>query len=125
MKETTQLGVELIGDRSIDADAEMIVLAVRLLESSGLDNFQLDIGHVGFFKALASEAGLDQERMQDLRLLIESKNYFGVESFVEKLDIPASLSSLLLKLPELFGTSDVLSQARNMTDNPRALQILR
>ncbi len=49
MKESTQMGAELIGDESIHADAEMIALAVHLLRVAGLTEFQIDVGHVGFF----------------------------------------------------------------------------
>ena len=50
MKETTQLGAELIGDRDIEGDAEVVALAIHLLLESGLTDFQLDIGHVGILR---------------------------------------------------------------------------
>ena len=104
MKETTQLGAELIGDRDIEGDAEVVALAIHLLLESGLTDFQLDIGHVGLFKALVAEAGMDEETVSQLRVLIESKNYFGVEALVEKLTLSDETAKLLLKLPELFGS---------------------
>lgn len=124
MKETTQLGAELIGDRSIEGDAEIIALAINLLLESGLTDFQLDIGHVGFFKALANEAAMDEQAKEQLRVLIESKNYFGVEAFVEQLHLTEETADILLKLPELFGSFDVLEQAKAMTKNPDALEAL-
>lgn len=58
LKETTQIGGELIGDDSADADAEIIALTVQMLLAAGLQEFQITIGHVGFFHALAKEAHL-------------------------------------------------------------------
>ena len=66
--------------RQIEGDAEVVALAIHLLLESGLTDFQLDIGHVGLFKALVAEAGMDEETVSQLRVLIESKNYFGVEA---------------------------------------------
>ena len=124
MKETTQLGAELIGDRSIEGDAEIVALAINLLLESGLENFQLDVGHVGFFQALAREASMDKAAVEQMCVLIESKNYFGVEALLEQLTLPKETADIFLKLPELFGSYDVIGQARAMTKNEEALQSL-
>ncbi len=113
MKESTQMGAELIGDDSIDADAEMIALAIHLLLAAGLTEFQIDIGHVGFFKGLIEEAGMGEEKTQDLRELIENKNYFGVEAMTGN---PA-----LIQLPKLFGSQEILKEAKRLTSNMKAL----
>lgn len=113
MKESTQMGAELIGDDSIDADAEMIALAIHLLLTAGLTEFQIDIGHVGFFKGLIEEAGMGEEKTQDLRELIENKNYFGVEAMTGN---PA-----LIQLPKLFGSQEILKEAKRLTSNMKAL----
>lgn len=113
MKESTQMGAELIGDDSIDADAEMIALAVHLLLAAGLTEFQIDVGHVGFFKGLIEEAGMDEEKIQDLRELIENKNYFGVEAMTD--------NQALVRLPKLFGSQEILKEAKRLTSNMKAL----
>ena len=113
MKESTQMGAELIGDDSIDADAEMIALAIHLLLAAGFTEFQIDVGHVGFFKGLIEEAGMDEEKTQELRELIENKNFFGVEAMT---DNPA-----LIRLPKLFGSQDILKEAKRLTSNMEAL----
>lgn len=113
MKESTQMGAELIGDDSIDADAEMIALAIHLLLAAGLTEFQIDVGHVGFFKGLIEETGMDEEKTQELRELIENKNFFGVEAMT---DNPA-----LIRLPKLFGSQDILKEAKRLTSNMKAL----
>ena len=113
MKESTQMGAELVGDDSIDADAEMIALAVHLLLAAGLTEFQIDVGHVGFFKGLIEEAGMDEEKTQDLRELIENKNYFGVEAMTD--------NQALVRLPKLFGSQEILKEAKRLTSNMKAL----
>ncbi|HEU4964500.1 MAG TPA: ATP phosphoribosyltransferase regulatory subunit, partial [Bacilli bacterium] len=46
--EFTQSGVEMIGDESEDADAEVIALAVTALREAGVQGFSLAIGQVAF-----------------------------------------------------------------------------
>ena len=82
LKETTQIGCELINDGSVDADAEIISMVVEALKSSGLDNFLVEIGQVDFYKGLIKEAGLDAETENMLTTRIENKNVFGVEDLL-------------------------------------------
>ncbi len=60
VREFTQAGVELIGDSSPEADAEVIAAARRFLRSVGVDKFRLRVGTVSIFRALLPE-GMDPE----------------------------------------------------------------
>ncbi len=125
LKEVTQMGAELINDDSIDADAEMLALTVECLLRSGLKEFQLEIGYADFFRALIDEAGFtDEEEITNLRVLIENKNMFGVEEMVNAQDMSTELKEIFLKLPELFGSADILAHARELTSNKRALKAI-
>lgn len=101
LQEVTQAGAELFNDGSPDADAEMIALTIECLLKSGLEEFQLEAGHAGFFNGLVKEAGLSGNEIAKLRFLIESKNFFGVGDFLDQLTIPAGLGEIFLELPEL------------------------
>lgn len=83
LKESTQMGVELLGDASVDGDGEIIAMTVELLKAAGLKEFQISIGQVDFFKALVDDSGMSEETIQELRQLISNKNYFGVEELLE------------------------------------------
>lgn len=120
LKESTQLGAELINDASADADAEMLALTVECLLSSGLTDFQVEIGHAGFYNGLVEEAGFNKEESILFKSLMESKNIFGVEEMIDKKDMPDFLKELLKKLPDLFGTVEILNFAKERTENPRA-----
>lgn len=125
LKEATVQGAELIGDDTSDADAEIIAMTIDSLKSAGLEDFQVDIGQVEFFNGLVEEAGLSAETEEQLRELIEEKNFFGVEELVSEQKLPKALSDLFLKLPDLFGPVEVIETARSMTDNPRCLAAIR
>jgi len=103
LQEVTQAGAELFNDNSPDADAEMVALTVECLLKSGLKEFQLEAGHAGFFNGLAKEAGFSANDTMDLRRLIESKNFFGVEDLLGRLTAPGNLKEIFLKMPEMSG----------------------
>lgn len=124
MRETTQLGAELIGGGSAAHDAEVIALSIELLKAAGLKEFQVDLGHVNFFKALMEEACVTEETEEHIRLLIENKNYFGLEDLLDKLQISQSLKDVFAKLPKWFGSINIIDEARAMTENKKAVQAL-
>lgn len=122
LKETTQMGVERIGDDSAEADAELLAMTGECLLKAGLKEFQVSVGQVDYFKSLLQDANLDIEEEENLRSLISQKNYFGVEDLVRSQNIPESLEKAFLELPHLFGSSEVLQKARSLTDNICAIK---
>lgn len=91
LKETTQLGAELIGDGSAETDAELLALVVESLLKAGLKEFQVSVGHVDFFQSLLKEAGLPEEMELELREFISNKNIFGVKELLDPLELPDPL----------------------------------
>lgn len=47
-----------------------------------------------------------------------------MEALVDKLTLSDETAKLLLKLPELFGSGDIIAEARSMTCNAEALKAL-
>src|SRR5690554_1891450 len=47
-----QTGVELVGDGSAEADAEVIALAIACLKAAGVADFKIALGHIGFLNGL-------------------------------------------------------------------------
>ena len=122
LKESTQMGVELINDDTAAADAEVIALAANALLRAGVEDFQVSIGEVGFFGSLVEEAGLQEEQIEELKGLLAIKNIFGAQEMIRHCNLPKKTSQALYKLPELFGNQDILDTAETITDNPRARQ---
>ena len=120
LKEATQMGAELIGDASVQADAEMIAMTIEALYHAGLSDFQISIGNLEYFKGICAEAGLDEETELELRELISGKNYFGAEELLEGIHVSRKEKELLLKVSELFGTSAILQEAKQAASNKRS-----
>ena len=112
LKETTQCGVEFIGDGSAKADAQMLSMVVDCIKAIGIEEFQISVGHAGFFDALLEAAGLNRKHANALRNLLDNKNFLGVEDFVEKLEIKEDLKNLFLLLADFDITEDDLSNAK-------------
>lgn len=125
LKENTQLGAELIGDNSVDADAEMISMAVECLLSAGLKEFQLSVGHSDFFTGLVEAAGFDEEGAEALRELIGNKNYFGVEEAVARWEMEENLRELFRMLGGFYFSADEMAKARALAVNyPKILSAI-
>ncbi len=125
LKESTQLGAEMIGDNSVDADAEIIALVVNSLKTAGLQEFQIGIGHVGFFKGLIEAAKLPEETVSDLIALISNKNFFGVEELIDSLGLTADLKELFSMLGSISMSEDMLNRAKELAVSyPTVLEAL-
>ena len=121
LKESTQMGAELIGDPSVEADAEIISLVIKALLDTGLQRFQVSIGEVEYFKGLCEEAGLDEETEMDLRACISGKNYFAAQELLQERKVVEPYHSRLLKVADMFGDMCSLTDARDMVSNERSL----
>ena len=73
LKESTQMGAEMIGLDAADADAEMLALVIDCLKNAGLEEFQISIGNVDFFQSLIEESEIDDETEERVEILEEAK----------------------------------------------------
>lgn len=88
--EFEQMGVELIGDDSLYADAEVIILAWNILKNLDIESSRFVIGHTQLLQLILEDFGLDQQQIEQVRSAFVSKNSVGFESLVNQLPIEAS-----------------------------------
>ena len=122
--EVTQVGGELVNDDSSAADAEILATVVDCIQASGLEEFQVEVGEVDFFKGVIEEAGLSVEEESHIRAYIQNKNFFGLQEYVKQLDISEHLKRVLVSFEHLFGGVDMLEQAQKLVQNRRSLEAL-
>lgn len=120
LKETTQMGAELLGDASPEADAEMLAMLVEALRNAGLQEFQVSVGQIEYFKGLCANAALDEETELALREFISNRNEFGAQELLLEKNIPADSVKALLSVNSLFGAYDILDKALACADNQRS-----
>ncbi len=120
--EVTQMGAELIGDGSVEADAEMIAMLIECLKSAGLERFQVTVGEADYFRGLCEAAGLSKETELELRENVSGKNIFAVEDLLKEQHIEEEYREAFLKITELFGAAEVLEKAEALVSNARSLR---
>lgn len=125
LKEITQMGVELIGDDSVEADAEMLALVIESLSSVGLKEFQLSVGNVDYFKSLIEDANLDEEAEERVINLINNRNYFGVEDFLDRIRVKRSSREAFAALGEMVGGLEVLTKAKDIAPNSAGIMAIK
>ena len=113
LKETTEIGVELMNDDSATADAETINLVIESLKATGLKDFQIVIGHMEYFKGLCESAGIGDENELLLREYISSKNYIMAEELIDSLINDPKQKELLMMTSEYIGDVSVLKNTKN------------
>lgn len=112
-REYTQAGAELMGAGGTRSDAEILMLAAQAMESLGLKEYVLDIGHVGFFFALLEQAGLSEVQAEQLRSLLDEKNAGEAKEYLEQLGVEEALAQQFLLLTDTYGSVEkVLRQAK-------------
>ena len=85
-----QLGAELFGSDSLDADVEMIDVMLNLIKTAGLvDGVHLDLGHVGLFRSLVKHAGLTKATENHLSDLYQRKALPELAEFTQNLNFGA------------------------------------
>ena len=81
-----QLGAELFGSDSIDADVEMVDVMLSLINEAGLvEGAHLDLGHVGLFRSLVKHAGLSKAVERQLSDLYQRKALPELVEFTKQL----------------------------------------
>lgn len=88
--EFEQMGVELIGDDSLYADAEVIILAWNVLKNLNIKSSRFVIGHTQLLLLILKDFGLDQEQIEKVHSAFVSKNSVGFESLAKQLPIEPS-----------------------------------
>ena len=124
LKETTQIGVELMNDLSVEADAEVINLAIECLKSTGLSDFQVAVGHMEYFKGLCAAAGIAEEDELKLREYISGKNNVPALEFLDSLKCDDKTKELLILAGDSIGDISVIENLKAKVTNERALNAL-
>ncbi len=120
--EVMQTGIELIGAKGKRADLETITTAVEAL-SKCVPDFRIELGNAKFYRALARKLPVSDSEREQIRQLIESKNYSALNSELDKLEQTQAVN-MIRRLPRLFGGVEVLDEAITMCEDEKALRSL-
>ncbi|HAK16861.1 MAG TPA: ATP phosphoribosyltransferase regulatory subunit [Acinetobacter junii] len=106
-----QLGAELYGHDSIEADVEMIDVMLGLIEQAHtLEGAHLDLGHVGLFRSLVKHAGLNKNTENQLSDLYQRKALPELAEFTQDLSMGSDFYALGRYASDLGALKANLSQ---------------
>jgi ATP phosphoribosyltransferase regulatory subunit len=123
-REIFQSGVELIGLDSPEADAEMIAMAIEVMQGLGLENFKIDLGQVEFYRGIMESSGLPQPAQRLLREAISKKDASAVRDILSREQVTDAVREEITALPRLFGGLEVLEEASRVVRNDRSRRAL-
>ncbi len=116
-----QTGVELVGDGSPEADAEVIALAIATLQAAGVHAFKIALGHVGYLNGLFNETLPGRlEEQEALKKCLLKRDHVGYRQQLRQLDLDQGTRSELEGILRLRGGEEICEQARSVTNDPLA-----
>lgn len=102
-----QTGVELLGEASPEADAEVVALAMRCLEEAGVTGFQLALGHVGLLDGLLAENVSDEPLRQALKNDLLRRDHVTFRRRLDQSGMPDERRERLLALLPVYESGQV------------------
>ena len=119
-REDLQLGAEIYGCATWDADFEAITLLLKTLAIAGLDKVYLDLSHAGILNGILADQKLDKETTETLYSLLQTKDRPRLSKWAASL--PAKITQALMALTELNGPcADVLAKAKTILPKHAAI----
>ena len=119
-RETYQVGAELIGASGAVADAEVIALAARCMEATGIRRYQIDVGHAEFFHGIMDAVQLPEDVKGGVRAALAARDFVTLESLLEGTPLKSAEHELLLRFPALRGGAEILDAAGGLVRNRRS-----
>jgi ATP phosphoribosyltransferase regulatory subunit len=114
-----QIGLEHVGSDRLEADTEVLIIAIEALRRLGIEGFMITLGHVGFIQGIAEKLGLDEQARSQMYGIIDRKE---TEEFDEFLRPHASENTResFCRLTALSGKKEILEEARSLIVNERS-----
>lgn len=129
--EVLQAGAEYISKNpSPGADAEIVILAIEALKETGLKEFKIDLGDVGFLRAILTALDLSDAERGAVKEAVGIKDASGLESILGGMGkkIGKDDKRLLINLTTFYGEDEVIEKALKLTKecgNEKALASLK
>jgi ATP phosphoribosyltransferase regulatory subunit len=108
-REPLQFGAEIYGHAGLEADLEVLQLALDSLKAVNLHNFSVDLSDARIVPALLEGVTLTPDARDALHAALASKDVPAVRALTANL--PAPVQTALVALVRLYGDASVLAQA--------------
>ena len=119
------MGIELIGDKSVFADAEVIMTAIDLVKAYNITDFKVTIGHAGVLSCILKDYTESEEQARHLNDLLVQRNFVGFEEAVLDFDLPKTKSDALLAYIEEATSLPSIEAVEKYVRKNDALEYMR
>jgi len=109
-----QIGAELYGHAGVESDLEILELMLETLSLTGMQEVHIDLGHVGIFRSLARQAGLQDADEQLLFDALQRKAIPEIGTLLETLGLDDSMVKWFTALADLNGGTETLQRAQKI-----------
>lgn len=109
-----QVGAELFGADTQAADQEMLKLMINALQTAGVKEIHIDIGHIGVYREVLRALGWTVEQAKPLYRLLQGRRVPEIHDYVQQAGLDKPWQELICALPDLHGSLDVLERARSL-----------
>ena len=92
--------------------------------ASGLEDFVLCLGHIGFLDTLLAAHGLGPDEAARIKLLFSKKDFVALQEEVKRMKISEEAGRSILQVPHLRGGAEVLAAARELLPPGRGTAML-
>lgn len=124
IKEIRQIGCECLGESSVEADREVVKLALKILEKYN-NKFILEVGSSKYIDGLLEELNLNKTYENQIKNLLYTKNTHELKVYIEELKIKSEIKELLSNILSLQGNLyDVIEKSKNFYCNDKMKQAL-
>jgi len=97
----SQAGLEFLGsNKKMEADAEVMVIMIRVLKNLGLVDFKMSVGHMGFINGLFDWLGLDEKVRDDFKKYMVEKDFVKIGNILQGYDSDKAAVFTKLMQPE-------------------------
>ena len=108
-REPLQLGAEIYGHAGLEADLEILQLALQCLKASDISSFHVDLSDARILPSLLREQGLMASQHEAIAQALSNKDISAMRSIGASL--PTPLREALVALVQLYGGLNVLDRA--------------
>ncbi|KQP22387.1 ATP phosphoribosyltransferase regulatory subunit [Pseudorhodoferax sp. Leaf267] len=119
-REPLQFGAEIYGHSGLEADVEVLRLALDCLVAAQASGLSVDLGDARIVRALLADADLPAATLARIQAALTTKD--AGELAVLTRDLPAQDREGLRALPQLYGDMAVLDEAARVLPPKPALQ---
>ena len=114
-RELLQIGAEIVGHAGVEADIQIIELALESVRLAGVNAPRLDLNHPGVLRALIEADPALAEVAEDVADLLSTKDIPGLQALGAATQglRPGSLQALI-ELAGLYGGREMLARARQV-----------